>query len=180
MKKTLLRAALLALPLWLACQETEPEVPVDDYEATITFTNGSSVSIGPLEGDTANLLFSCDHEWTLDIPEDAAEWLSAGKFSGKSGKTIRLELVVAKSNDGPSRSATCRILSGSKKKKFTVSARKPKMICASAEKRFSARKTEFSKKKSLLTARWIILKPRKKNLPNASKRLTRKWKNASS
>ena len=120
MKKTLLRAALLALPLWLACQETEPEVPVDDYEATITFTNGSSVSIGPLEGDTANLLFSCDHEWTLDIPEDAAEWLSAGKFSGKSGKTIRLELVVAKSNDGPSRSATCRILSGSKKKKFTV------------------------------------------------------------
>ena len=124
MKKNFLWAALAALPLLFACQkpdpvpQPEPEPEVDNYEATITL-NESTVLLDADEGSTANLVFACDHQWTLEIPEDAAGWLSADKMSGKSGKTIRVPLV-AKANDGPQRSATCRIISGSKKKKFTV------------------------------------------------------------
>ena len=118
MKKNFLWVLLALLPLAYACQETDPEPVVDNYEATITL-NESTVSLDADGGSTGVLIFACDHEWTLDIPEEAAGWLSAEKMSGKSGKTIRLTLV-GKENTGPSRSATCRILSGSKKKKFTV------------------------------------------------------------
>ena len=122
MKRRFLWAVLAAIPLTIACQKTpvpepEPE-PVDTYEATITLTD-ATVTLGSEEGATANLVFACDHQWTLEIPEEAADWLSSEKMSGKSGKTIRLPLV-AKANTGPQRSATCRIISGSKKKKFTV------------------------------------------------------------
>ena len=121
----MLAAALLAVP---ACQkdntnqtpaENTPSGPTDNYEATITMTT-QSVTIGPEEGDTGILIFACDHEWFLEIPEEAQSWLSAEKMSGKSGKTIRVTLV-GKENTGSTRTATCRILSGSKKKKFTVS-----------------------------------------------------------
>jgi hypothetical protein len=124
MKKNFLWAALAALPLLFACQKTdpvpqpEPEPEVDNYEATITLTE-STVFLDADAGSTANLVFACDHQWTLEIPEEAAGWLSSEKMSGKSGKTIRVPLV-AKANTGPQRSATCRIISGSKKKKFTV------------------------------------------------------------
>ena len=124
MKKNFLWAALAFLPLLFACQkqnpvpEPEPEPEVDNYEATISLVE-STVTLGADEGSTGNLVFACDHQWTLEIPEEAASWLSSEKMSGKSGKTIRVPLV-AKANTGPQRSATCRILSGSKKKKFTV------------------------------------------------------------
>lgn len=123
MKKSLLWAALAAIPLFFSCQKEQQSVPepepdpVDNYEATITFVE-NTIIVGAEEGSTGNLVFACDHQWTLEIPEDAA-WLTAEKMSGKSGKTIRITLT-AKANTGPSRSATCRILSGSKKKKFTV------------------------------------------------------------
>ena len=123
MKKRFLWAVLAAIPLAFACQKTpvpepepEPE-PVDNYEATITLSD-DTVSLGAEEGATGYLIFACDHQWTLEIPEEA-DWLSSEKMSGKSGKTIRVPLV-AKANTGPQRSATCRIISGSKKKKFTV------------------------------------------------------------
>ena len=123
MNKRFLWALLATLTLVLACHKNpvpdpEPEPAVDNYEATITLNN-ASVSLGSENGATANLVFACDHQWTLEIPEEATAWLSSEKMSGKSGKTIRLPLV-AKENTGPQRSATCRILSGSKKKKFTV------------------------------------------------------------
>ena len=122
MKKNFLWAALAALSLF-ACQKPDPVVPEpepepDNYEATITLVE-STLSLDADEGSKANLIFACDHQWTLEIPEDAKDWLSAEKMSGKSGKTIRVTLT-AKVNEGPQRSATCRILSGSKKKKFTV------------------------------------------------------------
>ena len=123
MKKSFLWAVLAAFPLLFACQKEDPVQPepepdpVDNYDATITFTN-ATVTLGAEAGATANLVFSCDHQWTLEIPEEAG-WLSSEKMSGKSGKTIRIPLV-AKENTGPQRSATCRIVSGSKKKKFTV------------------------------------------------------------
>ncbi len=127
MKKHFLWAALLVLPLYFGCQKPDtPESPVqeeetvlDNYEATITVST-STVTVGPEEGDTGVLIFSCDHQWTLDIPEEAQSWLSADKMSGKSGKTIRVTLI-GKANSGAARTATCRILSGAKKKKFTVS-----------------------------------------------------------
>lgn len=115
-------AALAALSLF-ACQkpdptpEPEPE-PDDNYEATISLVE-STLTMNADEGSTTNLVFACDHQWTLEIPEDAQDWLSAAKLEGKSGKTIRVTLT-AKANDGPQRSATCRIRSGSSKKKFTV------------------------------------------------------------
>ena len=120
MKKTflylMLAAVLFTVP---ACQkDNTPTGPTDDYAATITLVS-STVNIGPGEGDFGSLVFACDHEWFLDIPEEAQSWLSSEKMSGKSGKTIRVTLV-GKANPGLERSATCRILSGSKKKKFTV------------------------------------------------------------
>ena len=83
----------MAMALLFACQKTETpeeeekteeqeEVVVDNYEATITLSN-TTVNIGPEEGDSDVLIFSCDHQWTLDIPEEAQTWLSADKMSGK-------------------------------------------------------------------------------------------------
>ena len=125
MKSLLKHLPLTVLAVVLSCQKPDPvqpkpdsEDPVDKYEATITLTD-ATVTLGAEEGSTASLVFACDHKWTLEIPEDAASWLSAEKTSGKSGKTIRLPFV-AKANTGPQRSVTCRIISGSKKKKFTV------------------------------------------------------------
>jgi len=120
-------AALLFACTKPATEEPEPqkqeEKPTDgyvadDYDSTITLTNGT-IEIGPEEGDKGYLVFACDHQWMLEIPEEAQEWLSASKMNGKTGKTIRVTLT-AKANPGTIRSVTCRIISGSKKKKFTV------------------------------------------------------------
>ena len=133
----MLATALFAVP---ACQkdntdqtpaDNTPTGPTDNYEATITL-NTQSVNIGPDEGSTEMLIFACDHEWFLEIPEEAQSWLSADKMSGKSGKTIRVTLT-GKANNGPARSATCRILSGSKKKKFTVSQNAAVLILTAAD-----------------------------------------------
>ena len=99
-------------------QKPDDEYVADDYDATITLVN-NTVELGSEEGAEANLVFACDHQWKLEIPEEAQEWLSAAKMTGKTGKTIRVSLK-AKANPGAIRSATCRIISGSKKKKFTV------------------------------------------------------------
>ena len=127
MKSLLKYLPLSVLAVVLSCQKPEqvqpkPEPdpdPVDNYEATITFSSDNTVTLGAEEGSTGNLVFSCDHEWTLDIPEEAQGWLSASKTSGKSTKTTNI-IFTAKANDGARRSVTCRIISGATKKKFTV------------------------------------------------------------
>ena len=109
-----------------ACTKPEPvavkpeeKEEVDTYEATITFATDNTVTLGSEEGAKGTLVFSCDHEWTLEIPEEAQEWLSASKTSGKSTKTTSVTFT-AKANEGARRSVTCRIISGATKKKFTV------------------------------------------------------------
>ena len=123
MKSLLKYLPLSVLAVVISCQKPEqvPEPkpdPVDNYEATITL-NDATVTLGAEAGASDYLVFACDHQWTLEIPEEAAGWLSAEKMSGKSGKTIRLKFI-SQENTGPQRSVTCRIISGSKKKKFTV------------------------------------------------------------
>ena len=90
----------------------------DTFEATITL-NASTLILAAEEGASGAFVFSCDHQWTLEIPEDAQAWLSASKTSGKATKTTSITFT-AKANDGARRTATCRILSGASKKKFTV------------------------------------------------------------
>ena len=118
---------LLLLPALLAsvfaCTKpepvvVEPEPKEDTYEATITLATENTVTLGAEEGAKGTLVFSCDHEWSLDIPEEAS-WLSASKLSGKSTKTTSITFT-AKANEGARRSVTCRIVSGATKKKFTV------------------------------------------------------------
>ena len=125
MKPLLKYLPLTILAAFLSCTKPEPVVepkeddPVEDtYEATVTLTS-TSVDLGAEEGAKGTLVFSSDHEWTLDIPEEAQEWLSASKTSGKSTKTTAITFT-AKANDGARRSTTCRIISGATKKKFTV------------------------------------------------------------
>ena len=127
MRKNLLLYALLGIFLLLpGCKKIQPEEQgnnntpeeQDTYEATITLNNATLI-LGADEGASGAFLFSCDHEWTLEIPEDAQAWLSASKTSGKATKTTSITFT-AKANDGARRTATCRILSGASKKKFTV------------------------------------------------------------
>ena len=126
MKALLKYIPLSILAVAFSCTKPEPAVvtpkedpPVEDtYEATVTL-NSTSVELGAEEGATGTLVFSSDHEWTLSIPEEAQEWLSASKTSGKSTKTTALTFT-AKANEGARRSVTCRIISGATKKKFTV------------------------------------------------------------
>lgn len=126
-----MKALLKYLPLTLlaavfAC--TKPVDPVeekpveqeDTYEATVTFSTSNSITLDADEGAKGSIVFACDHEWTLDIPEEAQEWLSASKTSGKSTKTTSITFTATK-NEGARRSAICRIISGATKKKFTVS-----------------------------------------------------------
>ncbi len=142
MKRIFLFLVLTAVIMLPACrkdnegqdpgqQQEEPTGPTDDYAATITLTT-QTVNIGPEEGDTGTLLFACDHEWFLEIPEEAKDWLSSEKMKGKSGKTIRV-ILKGKANDGGIRTATCRILSGSKKKKFTVTQNAAVLILSAAD-----------------------------------------------
>ena len=83
MKKNFPWAVLAALTLLFACQKTDPvpqpepdPTPVDNYEATITLTESTDY-LDADAGSTANLVFACDHQWTLEIPEEAAGWLSS-------------------------------------------------------------------------------------------------------
>ena len=117
---------LLLLALTAACNKQNPETgtdttptETDTYDATITL-NTSAVTLTAEEGASGMFTFSCDHAWTLEIPEEAQDWLSANKTSGKSTKTTAITFT-AKENTGARRSVTCRILSGKNKKKFTVS-----------------------------------------------------------
>ena len=115
--------ALSAILFIAGCQKTQPEgegqdhSTEDKYEATITLNN-TTVVLGAEEGATGTLVFSCDHQWTLEIPE-GADWLTPSKTSGKSTKTTSITFT-AKANEGSRREATCRIVSGASKKKFTV------------------------------------------------------------
>ena len=123
MRNTLL--FLTALLVLAGCQKVQPEeqgnttpVEQDTFEATISF-NASTLVLGAEEGASGAFVFSCDHAWTLEIPEEAQGWLSASKTSGKATKTTAVTFT-AKANEGARRTATCRILSGASKKKFTV------------------------------------------------------------
>ncbi len=118
-------AAVALVLAGIACVEQGPDIPdepeevVDTYQATINISTSNTVTLDADEGSTGIIAFSCDHEWTLEIPEEAQEWLSASKTSGKSTKTTSITFT-AKANSGARRTATCRILSGASKKKFTV------------------------------------------------------------
>ena len=101
-------------------KEPEEEQQVDTYEATINISTSSTVTLDADKGATGIIAFSCDHEWTLEIPEEAKEWLGASKTSGKSTKTTSITFTALEANDGARRTATCRIVSGASKKKFTV------------------------------------------------------------
>ena len=109
---------MLVLVSVTSCGKQNTE-PADDFDATITI-NSSTVNLSAEDGATGIFTFSCDHEWTLEIPEEAQDWLSANKMSGKSTKTTAITFT-AKENAGTRRSVTCRIISGASKKKFTVS-----------------------------------------------------------
>lgn len=108
--------ALLGLSILSACEkDTET---IDQYEATISISE-KSLTVDAEEGSTARLIFSCDHEWTVEIPAEAS-WLQADKTSGESGKRIFV-VFTAQANNGASRSATCVLKSGAASAKFTVS-----------------------------------------------------------
>ena len=140
--KTIFRTGVILAILFAAaaCTKPSPEPaakePVeekDDFEATIKISSSSTVTLGSLEGDSAVMAFSCDHEWTLEIPEEAQTWLSANKTSGKSTKTTTITFTAIQSNDGARRTATCRIISGASKKKFTVAQEMAVLILSKAD-----------------------------------------------
>ena len=113
--------ALAALAAAAACGKVTPDpTPEDSYEATINISTSTTVTLDADKGATGIIAFSCDHEWTLTIPEEAQEWLEASKTSGKSTKTTSITFTALTANDGARRSATCVIVSGASKKKFTV------------------------------------------------------------
>lgn len=150
MKRSYLWPALAAAALLFACTDPQPvpepqdeepqeqpgnqtEEPVEDnFEATITLSN-STVTVGPNVGDTGRLTFACDHQWSLEIPEEASDWLSADKLSGKSGKTIMVNMQVVKANTGGARSVTCRIVSGASRKKFTVNQNAATLVLSASD-----------------------------------------------
>ena len=113
------RAGIMLVLVFVASCGKQNTEPADDFDATITL-NSSTVNLSAEDGATGIFTFSCDHEWTLEIPEEAQDWLSANKMSGKSTKTTAITFT-AKENTGTRRSVTCRIISGASKKKFTVS-----------------------------------------------------------
>ena len=131
---------LTALLVMAGCQKVQPEEQqgdntppeeTDTYEATITL-NATTLVLASDEGASGAFVFSCDHAWTLEIPEDAQAWLSASKTSGKATKTTSITFT-AKANDGARRTATCRILSGASKKKFTVAQDMASLVLSASD-----------------------------------------------
>ena len=97
------------LPFGLAsCEQTEP---VDMTEATVKLvTDDDKLRVGPEEGATTTVVFSCDHKWKLTVAEDAT-WLTFDKYEGQSGKLLTLKVTAAE-NSGSERVAACQIVSG--------------------------------------------------------------------
>lgn len=119
MKKLFPWILALALPLFCACPNVEPEEPEDTYEATIKFPAGSNLDIAAVEGSTATFQFNCDHEWKLEIDQEGAAWLHPDKSEGKTKKVLMINFT-ANANPGAERTAKCSIVSGASKKEFTV------------------------------------------------------------
>ena len=91
-----------------SCEQTEP---VDMTEATVKLvTDDDKLRVGPEEGATTTVVFSCDHKWKLTVAEDAT-WLTFDKYEGQSGKLLTLKVTAAE-NSGSERVAACQIVSG--------------------------------------------------------------------
>ncbi len=114
-----LLALFVAMMSFAGCNKLQSE-PEDTYEATITVSGStSSLTLASDEGSEGKITFSCDHQWKLEIPEDAREWLSADKMEGGLRKFNTITFI-AKENTGATRRATCRIISGASQAKITV------------------------------------------------------------
>ena len=112
--------------------EPEPAPESEDtYNATINLSE-SLITLASDEGAQAQLIFTCDHEWTLEIPEDACEWLSADKMEGGVKKLITITFS-AKENTGAARRATCKIISGATSVKFTVTQEMSVLILSASD-----------------------------------------------
>ena len=112
--------------------EPEPAPESEDtYNATINLSE-SLITLASDEGAQAQLIFTCDHEWTLEIPEDACEWLSADKMEGGVKKLITITFS-AKENTGATRRATCKIISGATSVKFTVTQEMSVLILSASD-----------------------------------------------
>ena len=127
--------ALAALPWLVAGCSKDPEIvdpsqETDTYEATIKL-NATIVNLSSTEGAKGMLVFSVDHEWTLEIPEEAT-WLSANKTSGSASKSATISFT-AQANEGARRSVTCRIRSGAKSKKFTVAQENAVLVLSQSD-----------------------------------------------
>jgi len=124
-------ASMILLPMLWSCNGTETTTPTqqeeveDTYDATITI-GSKTVSLDAAADSKATLTLSCDHEWSLEIPEDAT-WFSVNKTSGKSTEMTLLKFTATE-NTGAERSAVCRVLSGASKKKFTVTQNKATLV----------------------------------------------------
>ena len=117
-------AALAAL---FSCEQEEA---ADNYEATITIQD-SSLEVGATEGSTVKVIFTCDHEWSLEMPDDAS-WLTPDKTSGKTKKSLSITFTAAE-NNGDSRSASCKIVSGASSKKFTVTQAQATLVLKASD-----------------------------------------------
>ncbi len=137
MKRILYLLGIISAVTFSACSKDpvpapEPDPVVDNYDATISLTT-KSVSLAADDGATGNLMFACDHEWTLEMPEDASGWLSASKTSGGSTKNTMIKFTATANPLGEERTATCRILSGASKKKFTVTQARSVLILSAGD-----------------------------------------------
>lgn len=105
-----------------ACQKIEaPVVEDDNYEATITFANGTTFALGGDNNSEVLVRFSCDHEWTLkSVDKEEQTWLTADKTSGGSNKSVKMTFRATEDNGYEKRSAKFKIVSGASSKKFTI------------------------------------------------------------
>ncbi len=129
MKKIFPLILALALPFFCACH---PEEPVDTYEATIKFPFGSNLDIAALEGSTATFQFTCDHEWRLEMDDEASAWLHPNKTEGAVKKVLTIKFT-ADVNTGAARTAQCRIVSGASSKDFTVTQQQVAIVLSASD-----------------------------------------------
>ncbi len=125
--------ALSAAALSFAgCKPQEHIEPEDTYNATIKLSGSASLTLASDEGAQKQLTFTCDHGWTLEIPEDAREWLSADKMEGGVRKFTTITFT-AKENTGATRRATCKIISGATAVKVTVTQEMSVLILSASD-----------------------------------------------
>lgn len=101
-----------------SCDKPEPQ-ETDLTEYDIKFSAGTSYDV-PAEGGSRTVVFTCDGPWTIHIPDEAQDWISAEPASGEASEKRQSFKLTFAANQGATRKAVVEVHSGASVGKISI------------------------------------------------------------